>query len=394
MGAETKNNVARPTGMKHAKLSASSSHRWLACPGSIEANANKVHTDNFYALEGTTAHGLLEVCLLIGGEPSSYVGKVLQKGHMVVDDAMADGVGYALDWVRAYLADNPKAKVHAEHRVHYGAQIGTTDDIAFGTSDVIIDNYPKEVVVLDYKHGVGISVSVKENSQLRLYGVGMRNQRGRYQRYRAVVVQPRIPKRKPVQEASVTDAELMKWVVGTVRPVVPIALGTDAPRVAGDHCRYCAADGNCRAQFAKVQELASKDFKRAADDPKGLTPDELSTLLGLVGLVASLAEAVKKRAVVAVHAGVEIPGYRKGWTRSSRVWRDEEEANELLEALGLDKRTRYTVGLISPAKAQDALAAAGKWPKKQKGVKTQMTPLDDVLAYTKGSPTIEKAPEA
>ena len=305
--------------MKHATLSASSSHRWLACPGSIEANANKVHTDNFYALEGTTAHGLLEVCLTIGGEPSSYVGKVLQKGHMVVDEAMADGVGYAIDWVRAYLADNPKAKLHAEHRVHYGVQIGTTDDLAFGTSDVIIDNYPKEVVVLDYKHGVGISVSVKENSQLRLYGVGMRHQRGRYQRYRAVVVQPRVPKRKPVQEASVTDAELTKWLNEVVIPIVPVALGKGAPRKAGDHCKYCEADGNCKAQFARVQEMAAKEFKGAAADPKSLTPVEVAQLLDVLATLSSIGEAVKEHAIKEVHAGREIPGYVKGWTRSTRV---------------------------------------------------------------------------
>lgn len=376
--------------MKHAVLSASSSHRWIACPGSIAANATKERTENFYALEGTTAHGLLEVCLRIGGEPTSYVGKKLHAKHMVIDEAMADGVGYALDYVRAYMADNPKAHVYVEYQVHYGQQIGTDDDTAFGTSDIIIDNFPKEVVVIDYKHGIGISVSVKDNSQLRLYATGMRHQKGRYQRYRNVVVQPRVPKRKPVQEASLTDKELTKWLTDVVIPIVPVALGADAPRVAGDHCKYCAADGNCKAQFQKVQAMAAKEFKGAAADPKELTPAEMSELLNLLGTLSSIAEAVKKRAVAAVHAGVKIPGWRKCMTRSSRVWRDEEEANALLMGLGLEKKERFTVALLSPAKAEDALKAKGLWPKKQRGVKEQMTPLDDVLAYTEGNPAIEK----
>lgn len=380
--------------MKHAILSASSSHRWLVCPGSVEANAKKEHTENFYALEGTTAHGLLEVCLRIGGEPTSYLGKKLHPKHMVIDEAMADGVGYALDYVRAYMADNPKAHVYVEHQVHYGEQIGTDSDTAFGTSDIIIDNFPKEAVVIDYKHGIGISVSVKENSQLRLYATGMRHQKGRYQRYRNVVVQPRVPKRKPVQEASLTDKELTAWLNDKVIPIVPVALGKNAPRTAGEHCRYCAADGNCKAQFEKVQELAAKEFKGAAKDPKALTPAQMSELLGLVGMLSSIAEAVKKRAIAAVHAGVKIPGYRKAFTNSRRVWRDDEEANARLEELGLEKKERYTVELLSPAKAEDVLKAKGKWPKKQRGVKTQMTPLDDVLAYTEGNPTIEKDAEA
>jgi hypothetical protein len=376
--------------MKHAVLSASSSHRWIACPGSIAANAKKEHTENFYALEGTTAHGLLEVCLRIGGEPTSYVGQKLDPKHMVIDEAMADGIGYALDYVRAYMADNPKAHVYVEHEVHYGRQIGTDDDTAFGTSDIVIDNFPKEAVVIDYKHGIGIPVPVKENSQLRLYATGQRQQRGRYQRYRNVVVQPRVPRRKPVQEASFTDKELSTWVNDVVIPIVPVALGKDAPRAAGDHCRYCAADGNCKAQFAKVQEMASKEFKGAKADPKGLTPAEMSELLNLLGTLSSIAEAVKKRAVAAVHAGVKIPGWRKAFTASRRVWRDEEEANTLLEALGLEKKERYAVELLSPAKAEDVLKGKGLWPKKQRGVKEQITPLDDVLAYTEGNPAIEK----
>lgn len=247
--------------MKHAKLSPSSSHRWLACPGSVEANANKGHTSNIHALQGTSAHALLEVCLRTGADPEDFFGKVLDKGLMEVDDGMVDGVGYALDYIRAYCVDNPKTKVLVEHAVTYGPQIGCEEDEAFGTSDVILDNHPKEVVSLDYKHGIGHAVSVKENSQIRMYLLGMRQVR-RYQRYRAVVVQPRLPKRKPVQEApALTDAQLVAWADKTVRPVVAIALAKGAPRVAGAHCRYCTADGNCAAQYDLVMQKAREEFK-------------------------------------------------------------------------------------------------------------------------------------
>ena len=248
--------------MKHAKLSPSSSHRWLVCPGSVQANAGKKHESSPYAVEGTSAHALLEVCLRTGADPEDFYGKKLEDGLMEVDEGMIDGVGYALDYVRAYLADNPDATVLVEHTVHYGTTLGCEDDEAFGTGDVIIDNRPKELVVLDYKHGIGNPVSVKENSQLRMYMVGRRQQAAtRYQRYRAVVVQPRLPKRKPVQEApAITDKQLMDWVKKTVIPVVPVALSDDAPRVAGSHCRYCAADGNCTAQYELVMAAARREF--------------------------------------------------------------------------------------------------------------------------------------
>jgi hypothetical protein len=319
---------------------------------------------------------------------------------MPIDEAMADGVGYAIDYVKGYMADNPKAMLYMEHEVHYGRQIGINaavdpdDELAYGTSDVIIDNYPKELIVLDYKHGVGVVVSVKDNTQLRLYAAGMRQGRGRYQRYRSVVVQPRVPRRKPVQEASITDKELAAWLADVVTPAAELALSSGAPRKAGDHCRYCAADGNCPAQFKRVQELASKEF-RAPLLPKGLTPAELAQMLDLLKTLSAIAEATKKHAIEAVHAGVVIPGYRKSWTPSRRVWLDEVDADQVLARAGLSKDERYKTEIVSPAEAEKLLKAKSLWPKKQRGVKTQMTPLDDVLAYTEGNPAIEKSgPEA
>lgn len=249
--------------MKHAKLSASASHRWLVCPGSVRANEHKPFEQSVHALEGTSAHALLEVCLRLGADPEDFYDKKLAPDLMPVDEGMIDGVGYALDYVRAYVANHPDTNVLIEHTVHYGESIGCEDDEAFGTSDIILDNHPVEVVSLDYKHGIGIPVAVKDNSQLGLYLTGMRQQRGRYQRYRRVVVQPRLPKRKPVQEApALTDKQLMQWVDKTVIPVVPIALSKDAPRVAGKHCRYCHADGNCQAQYELVLKAAQEEFKR------------------------------------------------------------------------------------------------------------------------------------
>jgi hypothetical protein len=250
--------------VKHAKLSPSSSHRWLACPGSVQANEGKPHVDNQYTLEGTTAHALLEVCLRTGDDPNIYVGKVLQKGHNEITEGMCDSVGYALDYINAYLADHPSAKLLIEEQVQYGDTIGTDDDTAFGTADVILDDYPREVVGLDYKHGIGNPISVKENPQIRMYMLGMRQRRGRYQRYRAVVVQPRLPKRKPVQGApGITDKEIMVWVNKVVIPVVPVALSGRGARVAGSHCRYCHANGNCTAQYELVMAAAAKEFKNA-----------------------------------------------------------------------------------------------------------------------------------
>ena len=45
---------------QHALLSASSAHRWLACPPSARLCANKQDAGSVYAQQGTDAHSLCE----------------------------------------------------------------------------------------------------------------------------------------------------------------------------------------------------------------------------------------------------------------------------------------------------------------------------------------------
>lgn len=374
--------------MKHAVLSPSASHRWLACPGSIEANRNKPYEENKYSIEGTSAHGLLEVCLLLDDEPEGYKGKVLKKGHFPIDDDMISGVGYALDWIHGYMANNPSAKLFIERTVYYDNAIDTEPETGFGTADVIIDNRPKEIVAFDYKHGIGITVDVKDNTQLLLYLAGYREEAGKAKNYRKVVAQPRARKRKPINEASVNDAQLSTWLAKKVIPIVPVALGDNAPRVAGDHCQYCYADGNCVAQYDAVIEGAQKEF--SVSDPKSLSPAQIAKVLNALERITAIGKAVTEHAIKLAHAGVEIPGYEKDFSVPHRKWGDEEKANKVMTDYGLTPKERYSVSLITPTEAEKVLTAKGLIAKPKRGESKPKTKLDKFITRGERKPTIAK----
>ena len=56
----------------HAKLSASGSARWLSCTGSVKAESTLPNTTTPYAMEGTAAHELADMCLSDGLSPHDY----------------------------------------------------------------------------------------------------------------------------------------------------------------------------------------------------------------------------------------------------------------------------------------------------------------------------------
>lgn len=130
-------------------------------------------------------------------------------------------------------------------------------------------------------------------------------------------------------------------------------------------------------------------------NPQSLTPRQVANLLDTLSMMERIGEAVRARAVELAHAGICIPGYEACFTNAKRMWRDEEQANDTLEELGLSKRERYSVELLSPAQAEKLLRSKKLWPKKPRGSASEdfTDPLSKVVGYTETKPSIRKASE-
>lgn len=246
----------------HALLGPSSASRWIACPGSIAACASMARKPaGKYAMEGTAAHSLLEMCLRLDQDPEQFVGHVIEEGFPVTEE-MAAAVAAAVEWVRETMSNDPSLRLHIEIRVSIGPLIGLHNHECDGTADIILEN-GKLCIVADYKHGAGIYVEVKDNPQLKLYAAGARNRNGKaFFKYEYVVIQPRnyANNGRAVRSSHATEGELVDWLQKTVRPSAHAALTPDAPRSAGSHCRWCSAAGACKTYARHAANIAAQEF--------------------------------------------------------------------------------------------------------------------------------------
>ncbi|MBR7084809.1 MAG: DUF2800 domain-containing protein, partial [Oscillospiraceae bacterium] len=137
----------------HAKLSASSSARWLACPPSALLNAKVADTASDFAREGTCAHELAEY----------KVNKFL--GHNVrdptedldfFDTEMAECTDSYLQYITEETAKYHNPAVMVEQKLDFSAYVPD----GFGTGDCII--IADEVLtVIDFKYGKNVLVSAE-----------------------------------------------------------------------------------------------------------------------------------------------------------------------------------------------------------------------------------------
>lgn len=327
----------------HARLSASSAHRWMLCPGSVNLSAPFPDDENPAAAEGTFAH--------------DYAASVLDPTHNLrpaVSDEMAKHVQVYIDHCETLLNDSGGASVEADftpHLLQIDADIGGSGDF------VSFDN--ERVDVVDLKYGAGVFVDAKDNPQLKMYGLGalLAAQKAgrRVGRIVGTIVQPRIDcDEGPVRSDEWSVAELVDFAA-EVQAAAELTRQPNAPLVPGEkQCKFCKAKPVCPALAAQSKAVMAAEFPAMGPlDDAGRV--KLAAAVAMIPQVEAQIKALEALAYREIAGGRPVPGLKLVAKRGQRRWTDETRVEATLAFMqhGVDMSEFYTAPeLKSPAQIE------------------------------------------
>lgn len=354
-----------PTG--HSVFGASGAHRWTVCHGSIAAQCGLPDDKSPYAQEGTALHAVAALCLTNGQDAIEYAGRIVEE--VEIDEEHCEAVQAYLDEVRKGAGE-----LFIETRFH----LKHLHSLFFGTADAVrIEG--DTVTVYDAKFGRGKIVEVMEyvpgsdghtpNLQLAYYALGALSgipDKSKIKRVTLVVVQPRAyHKHGPVRSGSFTVKEIM-----AVGPLLVAAAREcekpNASRIAGDHCTFCKAAGQCKtlrqlaldaAQLDFDDEVGmKKDYGERTANPVNMTDAELSRTLDAIDVIEDWIKACRAHAHVIAGTASGLAGWKLVAKQARRKWSDETAVvNELCFGFGLDEGSIYARKLLSPTQVEKLL---------------------------------------
>lgn len=325
----------------HSKFGASSASRWLNCPGSIQLSATvPPQKSSDYALEGTVAHKLAEICLINSWEPINWVGHEIclddkEQEKYLVTENMAEAVQVYVDYVRSK---------RGEMNIETKFDLSFIEQGMFGTNDCCI--YNKQIgllEVIDYKHGSGIAVSPVENTQLAYYGLGAAKiyELHPNSMIKLTIVQPRAA--GDAIKSWTTTVGYLENFAKILKKGVKACKAKNPELVSGSWCKFCPASAVCPKLYEQTIAVAQADF---ADDgaivlpvPENLNKVDIKKVLDFSDTLGSWLKAVETFAYSMLERGEKIEGYKLVKKRSNRKWigGEEEAVSSLIRTLGLSQ---------------------------------------------------------
>jgi hypothetical protein len=332
---------------KHAYLSASASHRWLACPPSAKLCAQEEDRGSPYAQQGTDAH---ELCQYLVEKALGHKARDPTADLTWYDAEMQEAAESYCSFVMEQVAEAKKLCKDPLVCVEQTLDFSKWVEHGFGTGDCVIvaDDL---LHIIDMKFGVGVLVSASGedgtgNSQLKCYGLGALDTFGDLYDIRRIKLTIFQPRRENVDTYELTAEELLRWADEVLAPTAKLAYEGAGDFHAGDHCEFCKIKSTCRERAAYSMELARYDFAEAPT----LDTEEIAAILPQIDMLVSWAEDVKAYALQQALSGVRYPHFKLVEGRSTRKYSDEEAVAAAVLKAGYDPYEKKLLGITAMTK--------------------------------------------
>ena len=315
--------------MQHARLSPSSSSRWLSCTASVAASEQYKNTGNSAAQWGTNVHYMGEQLLK---DRAIVVGYRLQETDdsewFTGDKEMLEVAEDYADYVRGFI--NKKSVVLIEEKF----DLSCISEGQFGTSDATVLN-DNHLHVFDLKTGHNI-VKAEENSQLMLYALGAVEELSDIYDIEEITLHIVQTRAGHIDSWTLSINDLLEFKEFAKTQAKAIIEGevTFNPNTKG--CQWCPHKVDCKALKEHVEKVITGTFDDLDEiDGKANLIDNshIKKILDNADLITNFIKAVQEEALIRMEEGQEIDGYKLVEAKTNRKWINEEEVEAYLSNL-------------------------------------------------------------
>ena len=327
---------------KHAVLSASSSHRWLACPPSALLCAKEKDKPSDFALQGTDAHTLCEHKLKIAlGQQS----KDPVENLTFYDEEMAECTDMYAQYVIEQLSEAKERCKDPIVLIEQHLDFSQWVPDGFGTGDCVLVS-DDTLTVIDFKYGLGILVDAENNPQMMCYALGALSLFDGIYDIKDITMTIFQPRREHISTFTISKEELLSWAEETLAPTAKLAAKGEGDYNAGEHCQFCKVKATCRKRAEYNLKLACYDFEM----PANLEDEEIEVILLKADELVSWINDIKEYALKQAISGKEWNDWKLVEGRSVRKYVDDKAVAETVENAGFDPYEKKVIGITAMTK--------------------------------------------